>query len=388
MAVAGAEDLVTMSDKGERPSSNDNCSRYQPAPRSVIDKGAEEPEAREQGTPHGLQQEGNDLFKLRKYAEAGGCYSRALDLLKETSGADAGKVRKACMLNRAACFLEQGMFKDVVQDCTALLNKDPTSVKALFRRAKAQSAMRTDILSVSNAAQDLRLALMIAPNDRQILKLKEQVEHDLPLLEQRLLDLQFHDAPFWQVGDSVMVGQKAHKKLGGRGSLQLGEVGTVLDVDVKMQAGGRVKVQGPRSTYWYDMEELQGAVEGHEEVDVVTEPGGDDAQNSDSVTATGVAAAAAATAAAGRKQRAAELSTQRKRPAATISVDQRLHGEEQGELGSPVSDPARAPQAQMPIGLTGVDQDKSCPTDSELAIDDLLEELARDIASSQGLIGP
>ena len=56
-----------------------------------------------------------------------------------------------------------------------------------------------------------------------------------------------------------MVTHKAYKKLGGRGSLGLGEVGTVLDVDEDMQAGGRVKVQGKKSTYWYDMEELGGA---------------------------------------------------------------------------------------------------------------------------------
>jgi len=59
-----------------------------------------------------------------------------------------------------------------------------------------------------------------------------------------------------------MVRHKAYQKLGGRGSLGPGELGTVLDVDVEMQAGGRVKVQGPRTTYWYDMEELGGAYEG------------------------------------------------------------------------------------------------------------------------------
>ena len=35
---------------------------------------------------------------------------------------------------------------------------------------------------MSNAKQDLRMATMIAPNDRKIMELKEQVERDLPVI--------------------------------------------------------------------------------------------------------------------------------------------------------------------------------------------------------------
>jgi hypothetical protein len=53
-----------------------------------------------------------------------------------------------------------------------------------------------------------------------------------------------------------MVSEKGWSKLGGRGSLRPGEVGTVLDVDVDLQAGGRIKVRAPdmrpHDTYWCD----------------------------------------------------------------------------------------------------------------------------------------
>ena len=230
--------------------------------------GKEEPPAVAlQGTVDELWQQGNVLFRQRDYAGAAAHYTAVLE--RGGENAPPASAVKTCTLNRAACHLQLGKFNEVVTDCTAVLQREPTNVKALFRRAKALCNLRTDILSVSNAKQDLVVAAMIAPEDRQIRKLKEQVEHDLPLLEQRLLDLQFEDTPFWQVGDRVMVTEKGLRKLGGRGALQAGEVGVVLDVDLDMQAGGRVKVQGPRNSYWYDMEELMGAYEGQEAVDGV-----------------------------------------------------------------------------------------------------------------------
>jgi hypothetical protein len=61
------------------------------------------------------------------------------------------------------------------------------------------TAAQTDILSVSDARQDLVMAALIAPGDRQIRALKERLDRELPELEQRLLNLQFEDTPLWQV---------------------------------------------------------------------------------------------------------------------------------------------------------------------------------------------
>lgn len=156
-----------------------------------------------------------------------------------------------------------------VRDCSEVLAKDPINVKALFRRAKASSNIRTDILSVSNAKQDLHMASLIKPNDPQIEALKAQIEADLPVLEEKLLALHYRDTPFWTVGEPVMVTKKGMLKLGGRGCLRPGDVGIVRDVDEQLKAGGRVQVQNRDTAecYWYDMEEICRAFEGEEEVE-------------------------------------------------------------------------------------------------------------------------
>ena len=223
------------------------------------------------GSPRTERAEGNQAFREKEFAAATRHYSAAIEQLQGAGAGqdDAKEMLKVCMLNRAACALQLGHFREVVKDCSAVLKDEPLNVKALFRRAKAQSNMRTDILSVSNAKQDLHMASIIAPNDRQIAALKAQVEADLPQLEQKLLDLHYRDKPFWTVGESVMVTRKGHMKLGGRGCLQPGEMGVVRDVDEELKAGGRVQVQNLRTAecYWYDMEELDRAYIGEETVE-------------------------------------------------------------------------------------------------------------------------
>jgi hypothetical protein len=177
---------------------------------------------------------------------------------------------KVCRLNRAASYLNLGDMVGAVRDCSDVLRIDPINVKALFRRAKASSNMRTDILSVSNAKQDLNMASIIKPNDPQIEALKAQVEADLPQLEEKLLALHYRDKPFWTVGEQVMVTKKGRLKLGGRGSLHPGDIGIVRDVDEELKAGGRVQVQNIKTgdCYWYDMEEICRAFQGEEEVEI------------------------------------------------------------------------------------------------------------------------
>eukprot|EP01043_Picozoa_sp_COSAG02_P060962 COSAG02_NODE_8081_length_2719_cov_7.817939_1_plen_331_part_00 len=177
---------------------------------------------------------------------------------------------KVCRLNRAASYLNLGDMVGAVRDCSDVLRVDPINVKALFRRAKASSNMRTDILSVSNAKQDLHMASIIKPNDPQIEALKAQVEADLPQLEEKLLALHYRDKPFWTVGEQVMVTKKGRLKLGGRGSLHPGDIGVVRDVDEDLKAGGRVQVQNIKTgdSYWYDMEEICRAFQGEEDVEV------------------------------------------------------------------------------------------------------------------------
>ena len=47
----------------------------------------------------------------------------------------------ACKLNRAMCYLKLKQYADCDKDCNDVLDIDPTSVKALFRRGKCQLAL-------------------------------------------------------------------------------------------------------------------------------------------------------------------------------------------------------------------------------------------------------
>jgi len=227
-------------------------------------------EAAPVGTPIEEKAAGNASFAERDFVAAEKHYSHAIKQLEAGSGgADTAEMLKVCQLNRSACFLHMGDMVGAVRDCSAVLLVEPLNVKALFRRAKASSNMRTDILSVSNAKQDLHMASLIKPGDPQIEALRAQVEADLPQLEEKLLALHYRDTPFWTVGEQVMVTKKGRMKLGGRGCLQAGDTGIVRDVDKDLKAGGRVQVQNIKTgdTYWYDMEEICRAVWSEEEVE-------------------------------------------------------------------------------------------------------------------------
>ena len=92
---------------------------------------------------------GNKLFQEGKFAEAAGKYSKALRYLEEVpSDADTIMEDKylllmiPCRLNRAACNLKLGNKTAVVEDTTAVLNKEQSKpadrVKAYFRRAQVR----------------------------------------------------------------------------------------------------------------------------------------------------------------------------------------------------------------------------------------------------------
>ena len=92
---------------------------------------------------------GNKLFQEGKFAEAAGKYSKALRYLEEVpSDADTIMEDKylllmiPCRLNRAACNLKLGSKNAVIEDTTAVLNKEQSKpadrVKAYFRRAQVR----------------------------------------------------------------------------------------------------------------------------------------------------------------------------------------------------------------------------------------------------------
>ncbi|GAA5983474.1 hypothetical protein JCM10908_000300 [Rhodotorula pacifica] len=99
----------------------------------------------------GFREQGNALFKQRKFRDAVGFYTRALDEVGKDLSIEE---RRALWGNRAAANLELGNYGACLQDCSQILGQtnssypDPPSdasnrltMKALFRSARALSAL-------------------------------------------------------------------------------------------------------------------------------------------------------------------------------------------------------------------------------------------------------
>ncbi|KIY95021.1 import receptor subunit TOM70 [Monoraphidium neglectum] len=79
-----------------------------------------------------LKNEGNKCFAKRDYESALEQYETAAQLLPE-----AAPERVDLICNRAACYYQMKRFKDAAKECTSALELNPSSAKALQRRARS-----------------------------------------------------------------------------------------------------------------------------------------------------------------------------------------------------------------------------------------------------------
>lgn len=89
------------------------------------------PEARRQTLAEALKTEGNKLYGANKAAEATEYYTKAI----------AASPRAVYYSNRAACYMNQGQYQNVITDCDAALRLDRAYAKALNRRAGARERL-------------------------------------------------------------------------------------------------------------------------------------------------------------------------------------------------------------------------------------------------------
>ncbi|EPY52767.1 HSP chaperone complex subunit [Schizosaccharomyces cryophilus OY26] len=94
-----------------------------------------------EGPPHEIAQNfrehGNECFATKQYREAAEYYTKAL---AEKCGKP--EIEIPCFSNRAACNLIFENYRQVLNDCTQVLQRDPQHTKALFRSAKALVALK------------------------------------------------------------------------------------------------------------------------------------------------------------------------------------------------------------------------------------------------------
>lgn len=81
---------------------------------------------------HELKDKGNTHFANRQHVQALACYAQALRVAPE------GHPDRALFhSNRAACYLRDGLYAEVIHECNEALGVNPKFGKALLRRAKA-----------------------------------------------------------------------------------------------------------------------------------------------------------------------------------------------------------------------------------------------------------
>jgi FK506-binding protein 4/5 len=92
------------------------------------------------------KEEGNAHFKEGRWARAVRKYNRALEFIESDFGLDgevleaAKKLRTPCWTNAAQALLNQGLYVEAIAKCDKCLSAEPSNIKALFRRAKANNA--------------------------------------------------------------------------------------------------------------------------------------------------------------------------------------------------------------------------------------------------------
>jgi len=105
------------------------------------------------------REEGNGYFRQRQYDDAIDSYSLSI---RHSEPKDQVKA----LSNRAAAFLKLKQWRDAIRDCDAVLERDPTFVKAIFRKGCAYMGMER----LDEAEQCFKEVLGFLPDDSQTLK--------------------------------------------------------------------------------------------------------------------------------------------------------------------------------------------------------------------------
>jgi len=117
------------------------------------------------------KEEGNEHFKLGKMDKAIEAYTRALDLCKDSEDNEKVNIYN----NRAQCYVQLYEPGKVVADCTAALNINPMSVKALLRRGIALESME----KMRQALDDFRKVMVLDPRNQTAITASSRITQAL-----------------------------------------------------------------------------------------------------------------------------------------------------------------------------------------------------------------
>ncbi|XP_051877219.1 LOW QUALITY PROTEIN: zinc finger CCCH domain-containing protein 7A [Pristis pectinata] len=126
-----------------------------------------------------LYDEGNDKFREGKWADALNQYTEALnvaDYASENVSIVNGVIEKL-YANRAACYLNMGLYNQVLEDCDKALQLNQNNYRALFRKGKSLKE-----LGRHKEAYDVVAKCSLAvPHDDVIIKLTQELAQKLGL---------------------------------------------------------------------------------------------------------------------------------------------------------------------------------------------------------------
>jgi peptidylprolyl isomerase len=111
-----------------------------------------------------LKEAGTVAFKDTRFTGAAELYLEAVEYLDNVEGDDAVALSVLCYLNAAQANLNLKNYADASANASAALNKDPSNVKALYRRGLAKNHMG----SPEEALEDLKKALELDPANNPV----------------------------------------------------------------------------------------------------------------------------------------------------------------------------------------------------------------------------
>ncbi|CAH8450660.1 unnamed protein product [Heterobilharzia americana] len=134
-----------------------------------------------------LREEGNQLYSRGEYNEAAARYSEALGILEqlilrekpgEPEWIELDKSRIPLFVNLAQCQFKMKDYYATIRNTSEALSRDPTNMKALYRRFKAY----TETWDLDLAAADLRKLASCHPD------MSNTVNNELKMLEMKRVD--------------------------------------------------------------------------------------------------------------------------------------------------------------------------------------------------------
>ncbi|CAR23550.1 HSP70/90 family co-chaperone CNS1 [Lachancea thermotolerans CBS 6340] len=124
-----------------------------------------------EGEPHevaeNFKNQGNDLYRAKRYKDAREIYNRGIDIK-----CDDSKVNESLFSNRAACELELKNYRRCVNDCKRALQYNVKNIKCYYRIAKAFLLLN----KLEDAKQAAEFGLKLDPENQALNALRQNVD--------------------------------------------------------------------------------------------------------------------------------------------------------------------------------------------------------------------